>query len=37
MDVDPDRLAPVKDDDLRERYAAEAERMSEMYRPGETV
>jgi hypothetical protein len=37
IDVDPGNVAPVKDDGLRERYAAEAERISQRYEPEESV
>jgi hypothetical protein len=36
VDADPEALEPV-DDDLRERYAAEATRMAERHDPEETV
>ena len=35
IDVDPGNVAPVKDDGLRERYAAE--RISQRHRPEEPV
>lgn len=35
-DVEPDRLEPVEDED-RERYAAEAERMAERHEPDDAV
>ena len=37
VDVEPDRLAPVGDDETRERYAAEATRMAESHDPDEEV
>jgi hypothetical protein len=37
VDADPEALEPVDDDDLRERYAAEATRMAERRDPEETV
>lgn len=37
IDVDPEKLAPVRDDDDRERYAVEAERMAETYDPDDEV
>jgi hypothetical protein len=37
VDADPEALEPVDDDDLRERYAAEATRMAERHDPEETV
>jgi hypothetical protein len=36
-DVEPDRLAPVEDDETRERYAAEATRMADTHAPDEEV
>ena len=36
-DVDPDRLVPVEDPDLRERYASEAARMRERHDPDDAV
>ncbi len=36
-DVEPDRLAPVGDDETRERYATEAGRMAETHDPDEEV
>jgi hypothetical protein len=36
-DVEPDRLEPVEDDDRRERYAHEAQRMAERHDPEEAV
>jgi len=35
--ADAEALEPVDDDDLRERYAAEATRMAERHDPEETV
>jgi len=37
VDVEPDRLVPVSDDETRERYAAEATRMAESRDPDEEV
>jgi hypothetical protein len=37
VDTDPDALEPISDDDLRERYAAEAARMAARHDPDETV
>jgi hypothetical protein len=37
VDTDADTLESIDDDDLRERYAAEATRMSERHDPDETV
>jgi hypothetical protein len=37
IDVDPERLSAVEDSELRERYAAEAERMHERHDPDEAV
>lgn len=36
-DVETDRLAPVEDDETRERYAAEATRMADTHAPDEEV
>lgn len=36
-DVETDRLAPVEDDEARERYAAEATRMADTHAPDEEV
>jgi len=37
VDVEPDRLEPVRDEDERERYATEASRMAETHDPDEEV
>lgn len=37
VDVEPERLEPVADDETRERYAAEAERMAERHEPDAEV
>jgi hypothetical protein len=37
VDADPETLEPVDDEDLRDRYAAEATRMAERHDPDETV
>jgi len=37
MEVSADRLSPVEDEETRERYAAEAERMREMHDPDDVV
>ena len=37
MEVSPDRLSPVEDDETRERYATEADRMREMHDPSDVV
>ena len=37
IDVDPGNVAPVNGDGLRERCAAEAERISQRYGPEESV
>ncbi|WP_230198574.1 hypothetical protein [Halopiger goleimassiliensis] len=37
VDVDADRLAPVADDETRDRYAREAERMKARHDPDESV
>lgn len=37
IEVDADELTPVEDEDLRERYGREAERMIERYDPDEQV
>ncbi|WP_433626411.1 hypothetical protein [Halomicrococcus sp. NG-SE-24] len=37
IDVAPDRLTRVDDDEERERYAAEASRMAEKHDPDSTV
>lgn len=37
IDVSPDRLTDVEDDEDRERYAAEAARMAEKHDPDATV
>ena len=37
VDVEPDRLASVTDEETRERYAAEARRMAESHDPDEEV
>jgi hypothetical protein len=37
VDADDASLAPVEDDDRRERYATEAARMAERHDPDETV
>ena len=37
VDVEPDRLEPVTDEETRERYAAEARRMAESHDPDEEV
>lgn len=37
MDVSTDRLAPVEDEETRERYATEAERMQERHDPDDVV
>jgi hypothetical protein len=37
VDADAGSLTPVEDDDLCERYAAEATRMAERHDPDETV
>jgi hypothetical protein len=37
MDVEVDRLEPVQDEDERERFAAEARRMTEEHDPGDAV
>jgi hypothetical protein len=36
-DADPDDLEPVDDEERRERYAAEVERMRDRHDPDETV
>jgi hypothetical protein len=37
LDVDAGRLADIRDRETRERYAAEAKRMSEKYEPDDKV
>ncbi|MFB6196630.1 MAG: hypothetical protein ABEI80_10695 [Haloplanus sp.] len=37
VDADPGTLTPVEDDDLQDRYAAEATRMADRHAPDETV
>lgn len=37
MDVEVDRLEPVQDEDERERFAAEARRMTAKHDPGDAV
>ena len=37
IEVDSERLNAVEDDDRRERYASEAERMSERHEPDDLV
>jgi len=37
VDVEPDRLEPVDDEETRERYATEAARMAETHDPDEEV
>ncbi|SEO60984.1 hypothetical protein SAMN04487948_103478 [Halogranum amylolyticum] len=37
IDVDPDRVSDTPDDETRERYQTEAERMAESYDPDEEV
>lgn len=37
MDVEVDRLEPVQDEDERERFAAEARRMTAEHDPGDAV
>jgi hypothetical protein len=37
MDVEVDRLESVQDEDERERFAAEARRMTEEHDPGDAV
>ena len=37
MDVEADRLEPVTDDDTRERYATEAQRMADQHDPDAEV
>lgn len=37
IDVEPDVLNPVEDDERRDRYAAEAERMQERHDPDDPV
>jgi len=37
VDVEPERLAPVADDETRERYAAEATRMADRHDPDDEV
>jgi hypothetical protein len=37
VDVDPDNLGPVLDDDEREQYATEATRMAEAHDPGDHI
>jgi hypothetical protein len=37
MDVDPERLEPVADDEERERFAAEATRIAERHDPDDAV
>jgi len=37
VDVTPDELAPVGDEETRERYEQEAQRMRERHAPDETV
>ncbi|MBV0900241.1 hypothetical protein [Haloarcula salina] len=37
VNVEPERLEPVADDETRERYAAEAERMAERHDPDAEV
>lgn len=37
IDVEPDRLADVADDETRERYAEEAARMADQHDPDEEV
>ncbi|MFP4174589.1 MAG: hypothetical protein ACLFSW_02265 [Halobacteriales archaeon] len=36
-DVEVERLEPVREDEMTERYAREAERMRDRYEPDETV
>lgn len=37
LDVDPDNLGSVDETDLREQYAAEATRMSEIHAPDDPI
>lgn len=37
IDVEPDRLEPVTDEDTRERYASEATRMRDQHDPDKRV
>jgi hypothetical protein len=37
VDVDPRNLTPVDDDELRERYASEAQRMAENHEPDDAI
>ncbi|EMA43510.1 hypothetical protein [Halobiforma nitratireducens] len=37
LEVEPDRLTPVDDDETGERYASEAKRMRERHEPDESV
>jgi hypothetical protein len=37
IEVSPDRLSPVDDEDDLERYASEAARMAEKHDPDETI
>jgi hypothetical protein len=37
IDVDEERLVPVEDTSLRERYVTEAERMRDRHEPGDAV
>lgn len=37
MDVEPDRLEPVVDDEERERFAAETARVADRHDPGDAV
>ena len=37
LDVEPDRLSATPDDEMRARYATEAERMAEKYDPDDEV
>ena len=37
VDAEPDNLGSVDDPDLREQYAAEAQRMADIYDPDDTI
>lgn len=37
VDVEPDNLGSVDDNDLREQYAAEAKRMAEIHNPSDPI
>ena len=37
VETDPENLGAVEDDDLREQYAAEAQRMERVHDPGDVI